>query len=178
MSETPTAANWGIVAEHFPTFSAIGAIWEESGLSARLSRAHTSACDHPAPDVASGDRAHPLVFLRRLRLADNEPMAIQSTFLPSSLVPGLLDLRLENASLYQVLQAQYGLKIVDAQTSASADLASEEEAALLQLPLPAALLATEQITFLDDGRPIEFARSLYRGDRYRLQPAPRKPPTR
>ncbi len=121
---------------------------------------------------------HPLVFIRRLRLADNEPMAIQSTFLPSSMVPGLLDLNLENASLYQSLRAQYGLKITDAQTSASADLASEEEAALLQLPLPAALLATEQITFLEDGRPIEFARSLYRGDRYRLQQAPRKSPAR
>jgi GntR family transcriptional regulator len=105
-------------------------------------------------------------------------MAIQSTFLPSSMVPGLLDLDLENGSLYQLLRTRYGHKITDAQTSASADLASEEEAALLQLPLPAALLATEQITFLEGGRPIEFARSLYRGDRYRLQPAPRKSPAR
>jgi len=65
--------------------------------------------------------------------------------------------------------------MVDAQTSASAELASEEEAELLQLPLPAALLVTEQVTFIEGGQPIEFARSLYRGDRYRLQPAPRKP---
>lgn len=121
---------------------------------------------------------HQLIFIRRLRLADNQPMALQSTFLPSSVVPGLLDLDLENVSLYELLRTRYGLKITDAQTSASADLASEEEAELLQIPLPAALLATEQITFLEDGRPIEFARSLYRGDRYRLQPAPRKAPAR
>jgi DNA-binding GntR family transcriptional regulator len=37
------------------------------------------------------------------------------------------------------------------------------------LRLPAALLVTEQITYLDSGKPIEFVRSVYRGDRYRLQ---------
>jgi GntR family transcriptional regulator len=121
---------------------------------------------------------HPLVFIRRLRLADDQPMAIQSTFLPSAIVPGLLDIDLEDVSLYELLRTRYALKITDAQTSASADLASEEEAQLLQLSLPAALLVTEQITFLDDGRPIEFARSQYRGDRYRLQPPLRKSPTR
>lgn len=117
----------------------------------------------------------PLVFLRRLRFADNEPMGIQSTFLPASLVPGLLDIELENISLYELLRTRFAVRMVDAQTSASAELASEEEAELLQLPLPAALLVTEQVTFIEGGQPIEFARSLYRGDRYRLQPAPRKP---
>lgn len=111
----------------------------------------------------------PLVYLRRLRLADSEPMAIQTTYLPSALCPGLLDLDLEHASLYQLLRERYDLRFADSQSAAGADLTSEEEAGLLGVPHPAALLVTEQITYLDTGAPIEYVRSLYRGDRYRLQ---------
>jgi GntR family transcriptional regulator len=111
----------------------------------------------------------PLVHLQRLRLADDEPMAIQSAYLPQALCPGLLDHSLENISLYQLLRGHYRLNLVDSQTAAGADLASEQEADLLRLTLPAALLVTEQITYLDNGKPIEYVRSVYRGDRYRLQ---------
>lgn len=111
----------------------------------------------------------PLVFIRRLRLAEGEPMALQTNYLPAALCPGLLAANLENASLYDILRGEYGLQLSDAQTSAGAELASEDDARLLDLTPPAALLVTEQITYLDDDRPIEFARSLYRGDRYRLQ---------
>src|SRR5690606_10887842 len=55
-------------------------------LDARLVSASTSLANMLGVVVG-----HPLVFIRRLRLADNEPMAIQSTFLPSSMVPGLLE---------------------------------------------------------------------------------------
>jgi len=47
-------------------------------------------------------------------------------------------------------------------------MTTEEEATLLGVTHPAALLGTEQITFRDTGAPIEFVRSLYRGDRYQL----------
>ncbi len=110
----------------------------------------------------------PLVCLRRLRLADNEPMAIQTAYVPSRLCPGLLELDLEDASLYELLQRHYGLRIDDRQSAAGAAMTTEEEASLLGVAHPAALLVTEQITFLDTGAPIEFVRSLYRGDRYQL----------
>jgi GntR family transcriptional regulator len=119
----------------------------------------------------------PLLFLRRLRLADEEPMAIQSAFMPASLVPGLIEMEIENVSIYDLLRTHFRYRLVDAQSSASAELASAEEAELLQLAPPAALLVTEQITFIEGAGPIEFARSLYRGDRYRLQPPLRRPPT-
>lgn len=111
----------------------------------------------------------PLVLLERLRLADNEPMAIQTAYLPQALCPGLLEHDLDNGSLYQLLRGHYHLNLADSQTAAGADLASEKEAELLRLTLPAALLVTEQITYLDSGKPIEFVRSVYRGDRYRLR---------
>jgi GntR family transcriptional regulator len=111
----------------------------------------------------------PLVYLQRLRLADDEPMALQTAYLPQARCPGLLEHELNDRSLYQLLRTHYQLNLADSQTSVSADLASETEAELLRLRLPAALLVTEQITYLDNGKPIEFVRSVYRGDRYRLQ---------
>ncbi len=116
----------------------------------------------------------PLVFLRRLRIADGEPMAVQNTFLPSLTFPGLCDHDLDNRSLYDILGGAYGVRLTHADSAASAELASDEDAALLHLAPPAALLVTEQLTYADDGRPVEFVRSIYRGDRYRLQ----YPPTR
>src|SRR5262249_6010141 len=50
-----------------------------------------------ALDVTVGT---PLVHLRRLRLADGEPMAIQSSYLPHALCPGLLAHDLGGASLF------------------------------------------------------------------------------
>lgn len=111
----------------------------------------------------------PLIHFHRLRLADDEPMALQIIYLPHALCPGLLEHDLEKGSLYEILRLQYGLQLASAESAASADLASEEEAVLLKLTMPAALLVTEQITYLDNGMPVEYARSVYRGDRYRLQ---------
>ena len=111
----------------------------------------------------------PLMFLRRLRLADDEPMAVQNTFLPSLNFPGLRDHDLDTQSLYDILRGAYHVRLTHAESAASAELASGEDAALLNLVPPAALLVTEQITYAENDHPIEFVRSLYRGDRYRLQ---------
>lgn len=111
----------------------------------------------------------PLVHLRRLRLADGEPIAIQTAYLPSPLCPGLLEHDLEQGSLYEILRTHYGLNMANGESAASAALASAEESDLLKLAQPAALLVTEQVTHLDNGQPVEFARSLYRGDRYQLR---------
>jgi GntR family transcriptional regulator len=111
----------------------------------------------------------PVACLRRLRFADDEPMAIQTAYLPAALCPNLFSYDLERESLYMVLRQHYGLQLADGQRSVEAALATPEEAELLSLTLPAALLVTEQVTCLENRLPVEFVRSVYRGDRYRLR---------
>lgn len=111
----------------------------------------------------------PLVHLRRLRLADREPMAIQTSYLPHTLCPGLLQHDLEQGSLFEVLRSVYELRLVESAVAVEAALANEEQADLLGLKLPTALLITEQLTYLDTGQAIEFVRSAYRGDRYLMR---------
>ena len=117
-------------------------------------------------DVALGA---PLVYLQRLRLAGGEPMALQTSCLPHALCPGLLAHDLEEDSLFAVLREAYGLRLANSSVSVEAALADEEQAALLDATLPAALLITEQLTYLETGQAIEFVRSAYRSDRYRVR---------
>jgi GntR family transcriptional regulator len=107
-----------------------------------------------------------LAYLRRLRLADGDPMAIQESYLPHELCPGLLSHDLEG-SLFAVLMDVYGLALATCTRTFEATLGREEEASLLGLSLPAAVLVVEQIGFLGSGRVIEFSKTTYRGDRYR-----------
>jgi GntR family transcriptional regulator len=111
----------------------------------------------------------PLVHLRRLRLADGEPMALQGNYLPHALCPGLLAHNLASRSLFELLRGEYGLTLADGTTTVEAALADEEQARLLGLQLPAPLLIAEQLTRLDTGLAIEFVRTAYRADRYRLR---------
>jgi GntR family transcriptional regulator len=112
----------------------------------------------------------PLVHLRRLRLTDGEPMALQSSYLPHALCPGLIGHDLERGALFAVLRDVYGLRLADGTRTVEAALADVDQARLLGLALPAPLLVVEQLTYLDSGQAIEFVRTAYRGDRYRLGP--------
>lgn len=119
--------------------------------------------------VQPGD---PLVHLVRLRLADRMPVAIQRVTLRYALCPGILDYDLESGSLYAILRENYGLELAATEGTASAALAGEEEAELFGIELPAALLVTEQVSYLGSGEPVEVAHARYRGDRYGM-PLPR-----
>jgi GntR family transcriptional regulator len=110
-----------------------------------------------------------LVHLHRLRLADGRPMALQACYLPQYLCPDLLDHDLEHNSLFAILREAYSLRLVGSSGLVEAALATEEQAEHLGLLLPAPVLVREQITYLDDGRAVEFVRSTYRGDLYRLK---------
>ena len=67
-----------------------------------------------------------------------------------------------------MLRAEFGLVLAQAETVIEAAIANEDEARLLQLQFPAAVLISEQTTYLDSGQAIEHARSIFRADRYKL----------
>jgi GntR family transcriptional regulator len=110
-----------------------------------------------------------LVYLRRLRLGNDQPLAIGVTYLPHKLCPGLLHHDLARHSLFATLRGVYGLRLASSRSTIEATLADEEQAELLDLQLPAAILVREQITYLDTGQAIELNRSAACGDRYRIR---------
>ncbi len=100
--------------------------------------------------------------LGRVRLAGGEPLAIENAIVPAVFLPDLEGL---GDSLYAALEAR-GLRPVSGTQKIRASLATPTEAGLLSIAEKSELLRIERVTRLADGRPVEFTRSAYRGDRY------------
>lgn len=98
----------------------------------------------------------------RLRLADNEPMAIERAVVPARILP---DPSIVENSLYGALAA-VGMRPVRAVQRLNAENVGGSDAALLGLAPGSAALSIERISYLPDGRVVEFTRSHYRGDAY------------
>jgi len=109
----------------------------------------------------------PVFRLVRLRSADGTPMAIEEGSLSRDRFPEIETVDFRNASLYQTLRDRYGVAINSADEILEARAANRKESELLDIPLRSSLLVISRILRSADGRPIEAARSLYRGDRYR-----------
>ncbi|MEU8803583.1 GntR family transcriptional regulator [Spirillospora sp. NPDC048819] len=113
--------------------------------------------------------------IRRLRLADGTTMAIETLYLPRSLMPGLRRHDLEGRSFYDLLRGN-GVAIASGTETIEPTVTTAEEAAELDVPVHTPAFLFERITKDENGRPLEYVRSVYRGDRYRLE-LDLRPPT-
>lgn len=106
--------------------------------------------------------------LKRLRLADGIPMALEESYIPVRLFPGIERINFATRSLYQVLREKYGVRYGYADEVMEAVSATPEEANLLTISEMACILSVQRVIITTNETPIEFARSRYRGDRYRV----------
>lgn len=116
-------------------------------------------------DVSPSERV--LVF-RRLRLADGDPMALETLHVPEALVPGLTGEDLQDRSFYELLAARYGITVTAGVQTIEPTVTNEEESAALGVPHLSPAFLFELTTRTDGGRTIEFVRSVHRGDRSKL----------
>jgi GntR family transcriptional regulator len=109
-----------------------------------------------------------ILQVRRLRLADGIPMALEELHVPGDVVPGLTGQDLVDQSFYAVLAQRYGLTLAGGTQTIEPTLTSAEDAALLEVAPGAPAFLFERTTKVSTGRVVEFVRSVYRGDRYRI----------
>jgi GntR family transcriptional regulator len=100
--------------------------------------------------------------LRRLRLANNVPLAIEQATVPTRF---LSDPDLVTTSLYTILEANGALPVRALQRLRAANLGGDD-AALLEVAPGSAALAIDRLSYLENGTPVEFTQSYYRGDAY------------
>jgi GntR family transcriptional regulator len=112
--------------------------------------------------------AEPILSIKRLRLADGDPMAIELLHVRASLVPGLTGPDLEENSFYDLLASRYEVAIVGGTQTVEPTVTNEEESAVLGVPLHSPALLFERVTRSAAGDVVEYTSSTYRGDRYRL----------
>ena len=124
-----------------------------------------------SPDVARKLEVEPgeeLARLKRLRLADGEPMSVEEAHLVHRHCSGVLKGDYASNPLREVLETDYGIRLVRARQIIRAITAPEDLTRVLALPSGAALLSIERVSYSQQNVPIEFLRAFYRGDRYTL----------
>jgi GntR family transcriptional regulator len=130
-----------------------------------LSVGELDADVHDAIDAAEVT-AHAFTKIRRLRLADDVPLAILTNYLPAHLE--IDEAELLRRGLYGCLRG-LGIHLRIAHQRISARLMTEEEAELLDVETPAACLTVDRIAYDDVGQFVEFGRHVYHAAHYSIQ---------
>ncbi len=100
-----------------------------------------------------------VVLLKRVRLADGMPLAIQSAYFVADKVPGLAERNIGvEASITEILRDEYGLVIAAAQQRITGDSATTEDTRYLNVSEGSPLLLIERTSYLENGEPLEFLR--------------------
>jgi GntR family transcriptional regulator len=135
---------------------------------ARVLAAEMWPVDEPTAERLRLKSGQPIFRVRRLRLADAVPLAIETSCVSFIGCERLLDDDLEAESLYHLLETKYDVPPLEAEQELEAGLAGDEEAKLLKVAVGSPVLHTRRITFTRRSHPVEYATSIYRGDRYRF----------
>ena len=109
----------------------------------------------------------PVYEMKRIRLADNVPMALETNYISTNFIKGLTE-KIVNQSLYSYIEKQLNLKIDYASQVIESSVANELEAEYLNILPGAPIMLIQRNTFLKDGTPVEFVKSTYRADRYKF----------
>lgn len=149
-----------------------------AGFSARLLRqgitpgaevieARTSRADEMDDAVAQalgvGGQENVHVLIRR-RTGNGVPLALEASYFPASLCPELLEHDL-TGSMYELLHEKYGLAPVRLHQEVEVTQLDSSHAAKLGVRRDLMVLQVLRTAWHADGRPFEFARDIYRGDR-------------
>lgn len=110
----------------------------------------------------------PIFRLNRLRLANDEPLSLETTCINFIGCERLLDEDFEQNSLYALLNSKYGLPVIEAEQEMEAGLATDDEAKLLNVRTGGPVLRIRRTTYSERNQVFEYAQSVYRGDKYKF----------
>ncbi len=118
-------------------------------------------------DVLELRRDDDVVFLERLRFADEEPISLERSWLPWSLARGILRVDLQHGALYDALSDACGLQVTSGSERIAPVVPPAPDRSLLRMPARTAAFLVERRALAGD-RPVELRRATVRGDRYRF----------
>jgi GntR family transcriptional regulator len=137
--------------------------------SSRLVSSDTVAAD---PDLAARleiAAGGPVLVVRRLRLADAEPIALESLHVPVERTPGLTGADLADGSYYALLRERFDRRVASGRQTVAPVVPSAADADLLGVPAGAAAFRFLRVSRDHRGEIVEHVDALYRGDRYLIE---------
>lgn len=108
-----------------------------------------------------------IVNIKRLRSANDVPLAIESTNFINDVGRKLLNEDLRD-SIYGILQDKYGYVIFRSENSIRASIADSETASIFGINKNSAIFVIHRLVFLDDGNPFEYSEEIFRADRIKF----------
>ncbi|MEV7662335.1 GntR family transcriptional regulator [Paenarthrobacter sp. NPDC089316] len=114
--------------------------------------------------LATGD---PVTRLERIRLIEGAPLAHEVAWLPGKLPRFKAGLE-RTGSLYVVLKDVYGISVAEVEDTVETALAGPDDVRVLGIEMGAPLLVVHRLARNDDGVPVEWTHSTFRGDRFRF----------
>jgi DNA-binding GntR family transcriptional regulator len=109
----------------------------------------------------------PILYVKRLRLADNVPVSILENWLPADFVDLDHDAMIEHG-LYQLLRSR-GVNIRVAKQRIGARKSTTLESELLEIDKNSAVLTMDRTAYDNSGRAVEFGHHCYRPDLYSFE---------
>ena len=106
--------------------------------------------------------------LMRLRVIGDDPISLQTSYLPVQLCPDLENSDLAG-SLYRLLESRYSLLLWTAREVLRARRATRAEARALSISAGEPVLYAERVTYVATGEAIEYLEAVWLGDRYDLK---------
>lgn len=113
------------------------------------------------------EESTPLIYIERIRLADDEPLAMDRAWLPARIAAPLLEADLTETSLYAELDRLCGIRLTGGREQVRAVVPTAAERVLLHIPEDSAALAIDRTGELR-GQPVEWRQTVVRGDRFSL----------
>ncbi|WP_195987362.1 GntR family transcriptional regulator [Clostridium sp. D53t1_180928_C8] len=105
-------------------------------------------------------------FLNRLRLADNEPIAIEYCYLPEKFFSDIIKFNMGHCSLYKIMKEEYNTQFNYMKQSLRAIKLNKKESEMLFGKANGIGFASEKLMYNLDDTPIEFTRTIYHSERY------------
>jgi GntR family transcriptional regulator len=150
-------------ASHILSFS------DEMRRRGRVPSSHVLELDRRAATEEEARRlsTDEVFVLRRVRLADHEPIALETAVFPADRVAGVFDHDLEEVSVFATLAAA-GIVPTSGRAAIGAEAATAEDARLLRVQKGTPLLVERRLIHDGDGAPLELTESRYVASRYGL----------
>lgn len=133
---------------------------------ARLVSLEEQAADEEVAAWLGVEVGEEVVFVRRLRLADERPIFVCNSHLPISRFPALKDADYGTVSLSRLLEERTGCRIEQARQWIGAATAEPEVAGLLEISAGVPVLKIRRITCVTGEEPVEVVEAFFHPERY------------
>ena len=99
-----------------------------------------------------------VVVIKRLRTVNGQPFCVETSYIPSEIVPGLSnqDIENNNASLYTIMQERYGVRFALNNETLKISFATKDEADLLELKYGGPIMLMRTVISDVNGQPVEY----------------------